>query len=523
MTEKKIRLIQRCDEGGAWLIGKEVSLSRDSADNPTLPSGTISKKSGEQFMISFSNGSKDECVSYEEAAKAVFRNRWIALPSNRKRTWPGSATIVEETVETVRRGRRIKEATAKVKEESGQPKPTAKAESVGSKGRAKSTRSNASVVVTCKEEPSAAPLDETKHTSYRCKAGDDFSDLYISIDCGPAVDVSVLETRKTAKDFPPGLPNMLWCALNSPEAQTGTNFLLDLLCIHDSIPPTTMVQKLMDSMKFGPKADGANIHFKDSQRTELATQYVYCLLAASTRLQRRDSAALFGPSSWDDIEVLFLQSVSETGNSISGRRLAQGLQLAARGAKLLSMMFYTELQGYDLCSTSSDILRDPIALNAMPTVRLIRTYGVRGGLKAAVEHMTKCLVRHSRWILDSGGIQLSSTKSASDECCSLEAMACLESLGSATCFIAWLFCVEEKVTMMQPSVAFVIKDAFLAELERSMGDSPELGKQNRKEFIRKCKTYFLMSFIEDFASPLVMTLGKMIESNEDLALVGLLP
>jgi hypothetical protein len=31
-----------------------------------------------------------------------------------------------------------------------------------------------------------------------------------------------------------------------------------------------------------------------------------------------------------------------------------------------------------------------------------------------------------------------------------------------------------------------------------------------------------MSFIEEFASPLVMTLGKMLEV-EDLALVGLLP
>ena len=210
MTEKKIRLIQRCDEGGAWLIGKEVSLSRGSGDNPTIPTGTISKKSGKQFMVSFSDGSKDECISYEEAAKAVFRHRWIALPSNRKRSWPGSATIVEATIETVRRGRRMKEEAVKVKEESSRSKPTAKAESVGSKGRTKSTRSTTLVVVTCKEEPSAALLDETKHTSYRCKAGDDFSDLYISIDCGPAVDVSVLETRKTAKDFPPGLPNMLW-------------------------------------------------------------------------------------------------------------------------------------------------------------------------------------------------------------------------------------------------------------------------------------------------------------------------
>jgi hypothetical protein len=158
----------------------------------------------------------------------------------------------------------------------------------------------------------------------------DLSDLYVSVQGGPAVDLSVLEKRKTAKDFLPGIPNMLWCGLNSPEAQTASNFLWELLCIHDSVPPSTMIQKLMDLMKYGPKAEGSSLYFKDPHRTELAAQYVYGLLSASKRLVRIDSGALFGPSSWDDIEVLMAQSVAETENMISGRRLAQGLQLAAR-------------------------------------------------------------------------------------------------------------------------------------------------------------------------------------------------
>jgi hypothetical protein len=91
-----------------------------------------------------------------------------------------------------------------------------------------------------------------------------------------------------------------------------------------------MIQKLMDLMKYGPKAEGSSLYFKDPRRTELAAQYVYGLLWASKRLVRRDSGALFGPSSWDDIAVLLAQSVAETENMISGRRLAQGLQLAAR-------------------------------------------------------------------------------------------------------------------------------------------------------------------------------------------------
>ncbi len=158
----------------------------------------------------------------------------------------------------------------------------------------------------------------------------DLSELHIPVRGGPAVELSVLETRKTAKDFPPGLPNMLWCGLNSSEAQTASNFLWDLLCVHDSVPPLTMIQKLMDLMKYGPKAEGLSMYFKDPCRTELAAQYVYDLLRASKRLARRDSGALFGPLSWDDIAVLMAQSVAETKNMISGRRLAQELQLAAR-------------------------------------------------------------------------------------------------------------------------------------------------------------------------------------------------
>ena len=86
----------------------------------------------------------------------------------------------------------------------------------------------------------------------------------------------------------------------------------------------------MDLMKYGPKAEGSSVYFKDPHRTELAAQFVYGLLGASNRLVRRDSGALFGPSSWVDIEMLLAQSVAETENMISGRRLAQGLQLAAR-------------------------------------------------------------------------------------------------------------------------------------------------------------------------------------------------
>ena len=179
------------------------------------------------------------------------------------------------------------------------------------------------------------------------------------------------------------------------------------------------------------------------------------------------------------------------------------------GARLLSTMLLTELSGHDLYSTSNVVL-DPTALRDMPTVRLIKSHGVRSTLKFAVEQMTKCLVRHSRWVMDSGGIELATNKSTSDESCCLESRVCLDNLASVICIIAWLFCVEETCELRDPSVAFVIKDSFLVEVERSLEDLPQMNKQIRTMFIRKCKMYFFMSFVEGFSIPLKLTLAKMI-------------
>ena len=188
------------------------------------------------------------------------------------------------------------------------------------------------------------------------------------------------------------------------------------------------------------------------------------------------------------------------------------------GAKLLATMLLTELSGHDLYSTSNGML-DSTAVRAMPTVRMIKTYGVRSALKASVEQMTKCLVRHSRWIMDSGGIEMSTNKSTSDESCCLESRVCLDNLGSVVCVIAWIYCVEEMVELKDTSVAFVIKDSFLVEMERALEDVPEMNERNKNTFVRKCKMYFLMSFVEEFTAPLKMTLAKMIGIDDDFPLV----
>jgi hypothetical protein len=327
MREKKIRLVQRCDASDGWVTGKTALLPRDG-DGGRFKTGIISKTSAGDYQVKFRDGS-NESISYEEAAKTVFCHLLKNLPLVKQLVWPVSTTA--SMADTIRLRMQRKEQKKLMDEFSqsiadAHAKPPSK-----SMCRARPSRSVASKVA-IKAEPGDETVDTPDEIDDTWLNDDDadFSDLYIPLQGGPSVDISVLEKRKIAKEFPPGLPNVLWCGLNSPEAQTASNFLWDLLCVHDMVPPSTMIQKLMDLMKYGPKAEGSSLYFKDPHRTELAAQFVYGLLGASNRLVRRDSGALFGPSSWDDVEVLLGQSVAETENMISGRRLSQGLQLAAR-------------------------------------------------------------------------------------------------------------------------------------------------------------------------------------------------
>jgi len=480
--------------------------------------GKVSKESiSNNYNVTFEDGSS-ESANYQETAGAVLANLRKDLPLNRQHIWPVSTSA--SMADTIRQRRQRKEQKKNI-DEYGRPLPAVKTEpgtETQTRTRPSRSRSNSMNSMTSVKSEPADDDDIVFDAIDSTGLDEDFSELCIPVEGGPAIDPSVLENRKEAKDFPPGLPNMLWCALNSAEAQTGSNFLRDMLCAHDSVPPSSMVNKLMDLMKYGPKAEGSSIHFKDPYRTELAAQYVYGLLWASRRLVRRDTGALFGPSSWEDMEVLLEQSIKQTENMIFGRRLAQGLHPAARGSKLLSMMLLTELQGHDLYSTTTSTALDT---TTMPSVRLVKSYGVRGALKLAVQHMTKCLVRHSRWVMDSGGIELSTTKSTSDESCCLEARECLDNLGSVVCAIAWLFCNEERVGIDDSSVAFVIKDSFLVEVERSLDDCPDLKPRAKNKFLKKCKLYFLMSLKEEFAEQMVVTVGEMIGCAADLKLVGL--
>lgn len=273
----------------------------------------------------------------------------------------------------------------------------------------------------------------------------------------------------------------------------------------------------------GPKADGHNIFFKDPFRTELASQYIYSLLHHSNRLVRDDGSALFGPSEWADIESLLSQPITQTENMVAGKRLADGLHLAARGTKLLLLMLQTELRDVNLASPNS-ISFERMPLQAMPTVRLLRTFGLRTSLKEVVKHTTRCLVGHSRFILDVEDFhpQRQSCKhNIHDESCVNEASACFENLGCVISYIASLFCVEGKIPLDHHDVSDLIQSQFEPELKHCIDELPDMNTASTKKFREILTETFIGAIGGDFSLPLFISLSKLMGYTKELAGLGL--
>jgi hypothetical protein len=346
-------------------------------------------------------------------------------------------------------------------------------------------------------------------------------------------EFTFIGSRKVARPLPPGIPNMLWHALNCPEAKTGYNMLQDFLCVHDRVPGPDMISKLWQLMINGPKADGQNVYFKDPFRTELASQYVYSLVHHSKRLIRSDGSSLFGPSEWSDIESLLEQSTTQTEGMTAGKRLADGLHLAARGTKLLLLLLQTELREVDLTSPRSTSL-ESLPLEIMPTVqqfiankpkkRSLKSDGVRESLKSAIRHATKCLVRHSYFINDEEDFhpeRPSRKHNLYDESCTQEATECFENLGKIVSYSAFLFCASERVELDDSSVLYLIRDEFYKELLACLDNMPELNKASSKKFTSTLEENFIGAIGEGFFLPLFVGLAKLMDRGEDVVELGI--
>lgn len=258
--------------------------------------------------------------------------------------------------------------------------------------------------------------------------------------------------------------------------------------------------------------------------TELASQYIYTLIRQSGRLVRSDGSTLFGPADWNDIESLLSQSIKETENMVAGKRLADGLHLAARGSKVLYLMLQTELRDVNLMAVQSCSF-DSLSFQTRPTVKQFRDKGVRESLKSVVRNATRCLVRHARFILDTDDFhpETQSNKATFyDDSCNLEARESFDNLGNVLCYAAFLFCMSESVPIDDQSCLLLIRDEFDMELHRSLDNAPDMDKTSHNKLVKILREAFIGALREDFAMPLLVGLAKLMGFAKELANLGLI-
>jgi hypothetical protein len=211
---------KRKNAGYQWLDGGEVLIGRKGVvkDAPR-------DDSSDSCRVLFEDGS-EETISCDDAVKGAFSFLLQGIGLDHQYVWPGTEkTNVVEHNET-----------------SALPtKPTIKAEK---RGRKKATSSAKRVSIKLEDdnieyEPIAGHRllfrTDTPVAGVEAKSALDDSNV------DPDAEFRFIGKKKIALPLPPGIPNMLWHALNCPEAKVGYNLLQDFLFVHDRVPGQDLV------------------------------------------------------------------------------------------------------------------------------------------------------------------------------------------------------------------------------------------------------------------------------------------
>ena len=200
-----------------WLVGGAVLIGRKGVikDAPRDDSSSM-------FRVAFEDGSV-ESILRDEVVKGAFSCLLQEIGIDRQYVWPGSEKFKNNTKQ--------QSGTESNKEST---KPTLKGDKKASNKRATvkfqdEDPGHCVVFLASIYPPSDGEGDED--------IADDENDFH-----DPDAEFRFIGKKKVALPLPPGIPNMLWHALNCPEAKTGANMLHEFLCVHDRVPGPDMVR-----------------------------------------------------------------------------------------------------------------------------------------------------------------------------------------------------------------------------------------------------------------------------------------
>jgi hypothetical protein len=320
----------------------------------------------------------------------------------------------------------------------------------------------------------------------------------IVIDANDASDYNpgVLSDEKVSDEFtsneeptqpsgiiPPSTSNLFAGAIKSVQAQFGTELLSQLLVSHNFIPHVSLTKTLYETVIYGPKSDGT--YYPDPRKVELVSNY---LTRACSNVKMRTNLIEMATSRWLVIEETLHQVMADiyrvegdhcSSSNAALSRISSSLQVAASGLNLLLTLMKYQLK---------PAIQDPDKIGQIRDQPIVRAFlecdgGIHGGLKFIVRMNAIAWTHYGHFLVGDSNKLFAhdpSPEPANVQACSEQARRVIQTLAQITSYTAWLYSVDQRLSIDKKSFASTIADVLNNELSTTKVDMDPYNQSGKK-------------------------------------------
>jgi hypothetical protein len=331
------------------------------------------------------------------------------------------------------------------------------------------------------------------------------------------------ESPQTFTVIPASTSNVFSGAIRSIHAQLGIELLTQLLKSHNYIPHASLTRTLYETVVYGPKSDGT--FYPDPRKVELVANY---LTAACRNLNMRKTLIEMATSRWTDIEDTLHQVKADiyrfpgdhcSSSNAALSRISSSLQVTASGLNLL-----LELMKYQL----KPVINDPNKIGELRDQPIVRAFlecegGIHGALKCIVRMNAMAWTHYGHFLV--GDLKRlyahePSPEPANVQCCSKQARKVIQTLAKITSYTAWMYSVDQKLSMDKKVFVSMIVDVLNNELSTNKIDIDPFKQSTKKmtkvevhKYWEKVKLRFALDLSlvqEQFSGPFHVTVADVL-------------
>jgi hypothetical protein len=331
------------------------------------------------------------------------------------------------------------------------------------------------------------------------------------------------EPTQPSRMITPSTSNLFAGAIKSVQAQFGVELLTQLLVSHNYIPHVSLTKTLYETVIYGPKSDGT--YYPDPRKLELVSNY---LTGACSNLKMRTNLIEMASSRWSVIEETLHQVTADiyrfegdrcSSSNAALSRISSSLQVASSGLNLL-----LTLMKYQLKSA----IQDPDKIGQIREQPIVRAFlecngGIHGALKCIVRMNAIAWTHYGHFLVcDSKKLyaQDPSPEPANVHICSKQARKVIQTLAQITSYTAWVYSVDQGLSIDKKSFASTIVDVLNNELSTNKVDMDPYDKSGKKmtkaamhKYWEKVKLRFALDLSlaqEPFSDPLHLTVADVL-------------